>query len=101
MFTGGFTLELLVDMVKSGASAEPRWVVIETLVQLVDRSLVAVGEGDPPRYRLLETMREDASQRLAAAGEEAQARARLLAGLAKLGRRNIEADRADPALGDA
>ena len=101
VFTGGFTLDLLVDMATSGASAEPRWVVIETLAQLVDRSLVAVGEGDPPRYRLLETMREDASQRLAAAGEAPQARTRLLAALARLGRRVIEADRSNPALGDA
>lgn len=101
VFSGGFTLELLVDVSTAGAAGEPRWAVIDGLVQLVDRSLVAVGEGDPPRYRLLETMREDASQRLAASGQEAQARAGLLAALARLGQRCIDADRAEPALRDA
>jgi len=112
VFSGGFTLELLVAVATghtgagseaaevTTAGSESRWVVIERLAQLVDRSLVAVGEGDPPRYRLLETMREDARQRLAAAGEEPQARARLLAALAAIGRRCIEADRAAPALRD-
>ena len=61
---------------------------------------MAVGECDPPRYRLLETMREDASRRLVAAGKEPQARARLLGALAKIGRRCIEADRADTTLRD-
>ena len=101
VFTGGFTLDLLADMATSGVSSASRWAVIEKLAQLVDRSLVAVGEGDPPRYRLLETMREDASQRLASAGEGLQARTRLLASLARLGHRVIEADRSDPALADA
>lgn len=99
VFSGGFTLELLVGVCSGlGASAESRWAVVETLAQLTDRSLVAVGEGDPPRYRLLETMREDARQRLQAAGEESEARSRLLAVLAAIGQRCIDADRAAPTL---
>jgi non-specific serine/threonine protein kinase len=101
VFSGGFTLDLLVDVVSGSSEPERRWSVIDTLAQLVDRSLVAVGEGDPPRYRLLETVREDAAQRLHAAGETAPARARLLAALAALGRRCIAADRAEPVLRDA
>jgi hypothetical protein len=61
---------------------------------------VAVGECHLPRYRLLETMREDASRRLVAAGLESQARARLPGALAKIGRRCIEADRANTTLRD-
>lgn len=104
VFSGGFTLELLVGVAAGSdadAAGEARWTVVETLAQLVDRSLVAVGDGDPPRYRLLETMRDDARQRLREAGEEPQARARLLAVLAGMGRRCIEADRAEPARRDA
>lgn len=111
VFSGGFTLDLLVAVAtgRGLAVAEPagaagpdgaggtppdesRWAVIDTLAQLVDRSLVAVVDGaqgheggdGAPRYRLLETMREDARQRLAAAGEEVEARARLLRALASL-----------------
>lgn len=104
VFSGGFTLELLIGVAAgsdAGDASEARWTAVESLAQLVDRSLVAVGEGDPPRYRLLETMRDDARQRLRGAGEEPQARARLLAVLAGMGRRCIEADRAEPALRDA
>lgn len=118
VFSGGFSLDLLVavatghGLVPAVPAAEPtapggahetapdeaRWAVIDTLSQLVDRSLVAVGErgaggdggDDTPRYRLLETMREDARQRLAAAGEEHAARARLLRALASVAHRYIE-----------
>jgi len=110
VFSGGFSLELLVAVAtgRGLVGAEPtqeaaahptapdeaRWSVIDTLSQLVDRSLVAVGDrapgggagDDTPRYRLLETMREDARQRLAAAGEEHEARAGLLRALASLAR---------------
>lgn len=83
-FSGGFTLELLVQVAVPQASQaggstlddERNWDVIDTLAQLVDRSLVAADTADPPRYRLLETMRADALQRLAASGEEAAVRDR-------------------------
>jgi non-specific serine/threonine protein kinase len=89
VFTGGFSLELLVAVtvgqdgrVPIDARDERRWALIDTLSQLVDRSLVAAGTGEAPRYWLLETMREDALQRLRATGEDEDVRGRLLNALA-------------------
>ncbi|NYD50396.1 putative ATPase/DNA-binding SARP family transcriptional activator [Actinomadura luteofluorescens] len=47
---------------------------VETLAGLVDRSLVAVGEG--PRYRLLETVAAYGAERLREAGEDGRVRRR-------------------------
>ncbi len=69
VFAGGFTL----DLVAAVASDEHhgRWDLIDTLAQLVDRSLVAVTSRDPPRYYLLESLRAYALERLAEAPDEA------------------------------
>lgn len=62
VFAGGFTLEA-VEAVAGGD-------VVESLLQLVDRSLVVAEERDGiTRYRLLETMREYGRMRLAEQGE--------------------------------
>ncbi len=80
VFSGGFSLDLMVAVAGEAASAEApaRWALIDTLAVLVEHSLVDVDDaaegdkgddGERPRYRLLETMREYAAQRLAEAGE--------------------------------
>lgn len=109
VFSGGFTLDLMVAVASEGAPhsaaagpspapeellAERRWALIDLLAQLVDRSLVCVDDGDPPRYRMLETMRDDGRQRLAAAGDDVALRSRHLAALADIGRRYLVAPRA-------
>ena len=76
VFTGGFTLEAAEDV----CAWEPldRYVVLDLLSRLVDKSLVLVEHGDEDRYRLLETIRLYAGQRLADAGEAPAARDRHL-----------------------
>ena len=90
-FAAGFTLELLSAVAQvpgQTSEVDQRWWVVDTLAQLVDRSLVVVEEdGESTRYRLLETMREDARQRLQAQGEEAEVRAHLLLALLAMARR--------------
>ncbi len=102
VFSGGFTLELLVQVAAEQAQpsaataaadrADPhsRWAVIDTLAQLVDSSLVSSDTADPPRFALLETMRDYAVRRLVTSGEEAVHRARHAHALADLARRAIE-----------
>jgi len=94
VFSGGFALDLLLDValgngVRTAAADddERRWAVVDTLSQLIDRSLVSAGTGEPPRYQMLETMREDALRRLRVLGEDEDARARLLSALAGLAHR--------------
>jgi non-specific serine/threonine protein kinase len=78
VFAGGFSLE--------AAEAVAGGDVLDTLANLVDKSLVSfhdgvVAPGQPPqegRYRLLETVREYAAERLAERGETEDARARHL-----------------------
>jgi predicted ATPase/DNA-binding winged helix-turn-helix (wHTH) protein len=69
VFASGFTLELA-----QGVAADERidrWMVLDLLARLIDKSLVlAEGEGEP-RYRLLEPTRAYALEQLAAAGESA------------------------------
>ena len=70
VFAGGFTLEAAQHV----ASDEriDRWVTLDHLGALVDKSLV-LAEGDPiPRYRMLETTRAYGLERLAEAGETQQ-----------------------------
>ena len=67
VFVGGFTLQFAIDVAKDEALDEAA--VIEILSSLVDRSLVAVMDGDPPRYRLLESARAYALLQLDAASE--------------------------------
>jgi len=99
-FSGGFTLELLVQVAAErvgaaeAAAPESRWAVIDTLANLVDSSLVSTDAGDPPRFALLETMRDYARQRLAASDDEAALRSRHARALAEL------AQHADAAITD-
>ena len=65
----------------------PREQAIETLVALVDKSVVAREPADGPRYQLLDTLREFGAEQLAASGDGAQARDRLLARCLRLARR--------------
>ncbi len=67
VFASGFSLDLAVEV--AGDAGADRWEVIDTLAELVDRSLVASLHQDPPRYRLLETMRSFALEHLDASGE--------------------------------
>jgi non-specific serine/threonine protein kinase len=108
VFSGSFSLDLLVAAAtEQPAVAEPtdRWALIDTLANLVDRSLVAVDDADPPRYRLLDTMRDDARSRLAASGEVPQLQARRLAALVRQAQgmndgERISAQRRDALLGE-
>ena len=75
VFRGGFTLEAAEHV---GASKEvDRGDVIDLLLQLVDKSMVAVAHSGPEgaaRYDLLETLRQYAGERLADSGEAEEAR---------------------------
>jgi predicted ATPase len=79
VFPGSFSLEgaalVLGDTALSGARA------VETVLSLVDRSLVSVERGARRRYQLLETTRLFALDRLAAACEVESARARCCGGM--------------------
>jgi predicted ATPase/transcriptional regulator with XRE-family HTH domain len=83
VFVGGFTLEAAESVCgdaplppapsptrEEGASVQPED-VLGTLLRLVDRSLVVVGEGPDGkrRYRLLDTLRQYGRERLVANGE--------------------------------
>jgi non-specific serine/threonine protein kinase len=74
VFSGGFTLELMLAV--AGGDAATRWDLVDTLGTLVDRSLVVTDPGDPPRYRLLDTPRSYALDQLAAAGDDGAVRQR-------------------------
>ncbi|MAF11178.1 hypothetical protein CMK11_12070 [Candidatus Poribacteria bacterium] len=75
MFSGGFTMEAAEDVCAFGEVES--WDVLDLLLQLVDKSLATVEEGDfGPRYRMLETLREYAGERLIETGEAEQVRER-------------------------
>ncbi len=74
LFAGGFSLDLIVAVASD--ERHGRWEIIDTLAQLVDRSLVAVSTRDPPRYYLLESLRDFAAQRLAESADETALRRR-------------------------
>ena len=67
VFVGGFTLELAQDV--AADEQIDRWMVLDLLGHLVDKSLVIADGDGVPRYRLLETVRALALEKLAAAGE--------------------------------
>jgi predicted ATPase len=76
VFAGGWTLEG-AEAVGVGGDVD-KVDVLELLVQLVEKSLVAL-EAEGGRYRLLETVRQYAQERLNDSGEGAEACARHLA----------------------
>ena len=67
VFAGGFTLDLARQVLHQPGIDE--WGSVDLLAELVERSLVAVAEGDAPRYRLLETGRAYALEKLVQAGD--------------------------------
>jgi predicted ATPase/DNA-binding winged helix-turn-helix (wHTH) protein len=71
---GGFTVETAAAIV--GCDTLDEWAVIETLGELVDRSLVEVEGTTQPRYRMLETARAYARLKLDEAGEREATQAR-------------------------
>jgi tetratricopeptide (TPR) repeat protein len=71
VFAGGFSLDLMLDVVPAATEETERWAVLDAFASLVDRSLVWVDPGNPPRYRLLESINAFALERLAEAGETA------------------------------
>lgn len=79
VFASGFSLDLAVAV--AGQEGDDRWELIDTLADLVDRSLVTSLHEDPPRYRLLETMRAYALEQLAASGERDAVQARAVRAL--------------------
>jgi predicted ATPase len=93
VFSGGFTLDLLVQVAtaeggaESSQQGERRWAVIDLLGQLVGSSLVVTDASEPPRFALLETMRAYALERLEASGAEAEQRRRHAHALAELAQR--------------
>ena len=76
VFSGGFTLEA-AEEVCSGDGLES-YEVLDMLSQLVDKSLVAVGEGPggEARYRLLEVLRLYGTERMAETGRTEDVRGR-------------------------
>jgi predicted ATPase/DNA-binding winged helix-turn-helix (wHTH) protein len=79
VFPGSFSLEAAALVLADDALPAQR--AVESVLSLVDRSLVSVERGAQRRYRLLETMRLFALDKLAAAGESELAQARFCAGL--------------------
>lgn len=77
VFSGGFDMEAAEAVASTGLrvigqaeDAPPPPPVLDLLLQLVDRSLVVVGEEEgAPRFHLLETMRDYARDRLIERGE--------------------------------
>jgi predicted ATPase/DNA-binding CsgD family transcriptional regulator len=76
VFAGGWTLEA-AEAVCGGGGLD-RGAVLETLLALVDRSLVIadVADEDGARYRMLETLRQYGREQLAASGEASELRRR-------------------------
>ena len=89
VIAGSGSLDFIAEVVADGddRSERARWVVLDALDTLVDRSLVAVlaAEDDgAPRYRLLESLRAYALERPDASGERPALQRRHALALAKL-----------------
>ena len=81
VFSGGFTLELIRQVVVEDLQAGQvpgldGWAAVDSLGDLVDRSLVVVEGAHGLRYRLLESPRALALERLVEAGEQDAVRQR-------------------------
>ncbi len=75
VFAGSFSLASVAEVCAGGALE--RRCIVELLMRLVDKSLVAVEDTERARYRLLDTVRQFATERLSAAGERDTIEARL------------------------
>ncbi len=79
VFVGSAALADILHVATDATGVPDRWVALDALGTLVDRSLVSLvppERGDEPRYRLLETPRAYALEQLDAAGEEPAVRKR-------------------------
>lgn len=79
VFVGSAALADILHVAVDATDLPDRWVALDALGTLVDRSLVSLvppERGDEPRYRLLETPRAYALEQLDAAGEELAVRKR-------------------------
>ncbi len=79
VFVGSAALADILHVATDATDLPDRWVALDALGTLVDRSLVSLvppERGDEPRYRLLETPRAYALEKLAAACEELAVRKR-------------------------
>ena len=75
VFAGGFTLAAAEAVCAGGDLGREE--VLDLLTQLVDKSLVAVGERDgQARYGMLETLRQYGREKLEGSGEPKEVRAR-------------------------
>jgi predicted ATPase len=70
VFAGGFSLELAQEVTSD--ERIDRWLVLDLLGRLIDKSLVIANSEPVPRYHLLETTRAFALEQLASAGESAE-----------------------------
>lgn len=77
VFAGGWTIESAEEICAD--EALPRAKILDTLLRLVDKSLVVRIESDETRYTMLETVREYAREKLAQAGAETDTRKNHLA----------------------
>lgn len=71
VFAGSFTLQAATTIAGDARTDADHWASVDTLGQLVDKSLVTVDDGNAPRYRLLDTLRLYALEGLAGAGTAA------------------------------
>ena len=79
VFAGSTSLEMIQAVVADPEGELDAWMVLDMLVRLIDRSLVAVHLQDDqaaPRYRLLDSPRLFAMERLLEAGEAAELKRR-------------------------
>lgn len=76
-FAGPFTVQAAEEV--CAGSGLPRDCVLETLINLVDKSVLSRSDGPVPRYRMLDTIREYGAERLDQTGTADEVRARLVA----------------------
>jgi predicted ATPase/DNA-binding winged helix-turn-helix (wHTH) protein len=86
---GSFSIDLARQLTRDIDADE--WAVIDTLADLVDRSLVVAESGEWPRYRLLDSMRDYAALKLAEADELPRTRQRHAQAMAELMERASDA----------
>ncbi|PZP26948.1 MAG: hypothetical protein DI603_23125 [Roseateles depolymerans] len=89
VFAGSFSMALLDPVVN--LEAEDSWRVVETLSELIDRSLLVVEDGPTPRYRMMESARAYAIEQMNRRSETSDFRARHARALERLFAQSREA----------
>ncbi|MEV0582281.1 LuxR C-terminal-related transcriptional regulator [Nonomuraea sp. NPDC050310] len=84
IFAGPFELSAVEEVCSGGELG--RHEIMETLIGLVDKSIVVRADDDDAVYRALDTIREYGAEKLAQSGEESGVRARHIARYATLAR---------------